>query len=140
VGKTRKSVTIDDDLAELIDQRDDLNFSAFVNELTRDYFTSGESTDRALELKLQHIEREIEETKEELDRLRNERNRIEELIEERRDRQEPVVEELRRIADQSPTFDLHEDNDAVQQKAAKAGMTPSELVERVREAKGDGSA
>lgn len=135
MGKKRRSVSLDEDVAELVEAHDSLNFSGLVNQFARRYFEAGSDTDEALRLRLEHIERQIEETEEELDALRAERDRIEEQLADRREEVDEAVEEFLQTVDPGPRFDLSPENPAVRNYASKAGVTPERFVETVEEAK-----
>lgn len=130
MGKRIKSVSIDEDIAEAVDSDDSLNLSALVNQFLKNYFTTGDTHRSAIELRLEQIETEIEETEEKLDGLRRERERLETLLE----REKAELEPLRQKAvDLFYGRGLEPTNPGVENWAVKMGMTPEELLDKVSE-------
>lgn len=136
MGKKRRSFSIDEDVYEQLADRE-LNGSAVVNRFLREYFVGGDAGSVALQMRLQDIEREIEHTRSEqerlsarLDRLQREREQVEEQIDGKRNKVQNVVEEARATIGER----TDPDNPAVQNWARKAGMDPREFVEALQHA------
>lgn len=135
MGKLQKSVTIDPHLADEIDRRSELNFSALVNELVECYFFEDDSPHKmkaALEVSLDRIEDEIDETENKLQRLRQQRDEIEEKIEEQQGQEDPQIKEAVEVLQTIPEDQLTKDNPAVQNQASQIGITPPKLIEKVK--------
>lgn len=130
MGKEIKSVSIDEGLAEAIDEADDLNLSGLVNEMLRAYFTTGDTHRSAIRSRLEQVEEEIEETEEELNELRNEKERLEQLLEKEEAEMEPLREQAVELFSGR---DVDVTNPAVEQWAMKLDMPPQELLEKVEE-------
>jgi len=130
MGKKVKSVSLDEDVAEAADADDSLNLSALVNDFLQSYFTTGDTHRSAIETRLEQVEQEIAETRETLDGLRREKERLETLLEQEEAEREPLKQkcvELFHERDVDPT------NPGVENWAVKMGMTPKQLLERVPE-------
>lgn len=130
MGKKVKSVSLDEDVAEAADADDSLNLSALVNDFLQSYFTTGDTHRSAIETRLEQVEEEIAETRETLDGLRREKERLETLLEKEEAEREPLKQkcvELFHERDVAPT------NPGVENWAVKMGMTPQELLDAVPE-------
>lgn len=130
MGKKVKSVSLDPDVAEAVDADDSLNLSALVNEFLESYFTTGESHRSAIETRLRQVEEEIADTKDDLDRLQKERERLEKLLDQHEAEREPMREKCVELFHDRA---VDPDNPGVENWALKMGMTPDELLETVPE-------
>lgn len=136
MSKRRKSVTIDEHLADEVDRRSEINFSGLVNDLLDSYLSEGNSFDSmkaALTVRLDRIESEIEQKEKQLNQLREEREKIEELIEEQEKKCDPQLEEALNVLQNTPKEKLYRENEAVKNWARKIGIPPEKLVEKVKE-------
>lgn len=137
-GKARRTVTIDEVIDDELRERP-LNASKVVNDLLREYLIGGDSTAVGKEIRIQHIEKEIQEQQNRreqlnrrIERLRNERERLEREIENQQAEFEEQLAEAKPYVEGRPA-----DNPAVQNWAEKLGMTPMELKQKVEEADPD---
>lgn len=136
MSKQRKSVTIEPHLADEIDRRNELNFSALVNELIENYFYEGDSPHKmktALQVRLDRIESKLDEKEKRIQQLQKEREEIEELIQEKEGQEDPQIEEAVEVLQTISEEQLTKDNPAVQNQAAQVGIPPSKLIEKVKE-------
>lgn len=131
--KERKSFSLDGDVVEELDEVG--NASKVVNDLLNEYFRGGRDGPIALEVKLQEVERRLNEAMDERDsinrrieRLRRQKQQVEEELERREDeRTERVREAAEYVAGKDP------DNPAVQNWAEKVGMAPRDLLREVEQ-------
>ncbi|WP_143095843.1 hypothetical protein [Natronobacterium haloterrestre] len=135
MSKRRKSVTIDEHLADEVDRRDEINFSGLVNDLIESYLSGGVTANKmktALTVRLDRIDNEIEQKEKRLEQLKEERDEIQSLIEEHDERRDPTVEQALQVLQDIPEEHLHPENKAVKNWAGKTGIPPSELIEMVK--------
>lgn len=135
MSKKRKSVTIDQSLATQIDQRSEINFSSLVNDLVQNYLAgaaTSHKTKTALEVRLAHVEDEIEQKEERLQQLKKRKEELQQLIEEHEDKQEPLVEKALEKLRTLPDDHLHPENEAIINWAGKTGIPPAKLVELIK--------
>jgi len=135
MSKQRKSITIEPHLVDEIDRRNELNFSALVNELLENYFYEGDSPHKmktALQVRLNRIESKLDEKEKRIQQLQKEREEIEELIEEKEGQEDPQIEEAVEVLQTIPEGQLTKDNPAVQNQAGQVGISPSRLIEKVK--------
>lgn len=135
MSKKRKSISIDQSLAEKIDQRPDLNLSGLVNEFVKLYLAGDVTTHKSktsLEVKLRHVREDIEQTKNQLDQLIEREERIEQRIEEYEDKQDPAIENAIEALQNTPDDEIHTENAAVKNWATNAGISTDKLVELVK--------
>lgn len=132
--KTRRTVTIDEVIDGELRERP-LNVSQIVNDLLEEYLIGGDSPAIAKEIRIQHIEKELQEQQNKreainrrIERLRNERERLEREINEQQAAFRERLEEASEIVEGKPA-----DNPAVQNWAEKLNMDPVELKQRVEE-------
>lgn len=131
--KTPRSFSIDEDVDELLSDRDDINASGLVNQFLRDYIAGGKGKEAALELRLDALDEEISELEQELRQKERERDRIESQLDDLRSTtNEAVSEFVGMIAnDEFDPANLTEDNIAVQNYASDAGLPADVFVEKV---------
>jgi chromosome segregation ATPase len=134
MSKKPRSISIDEDLDERLRERN-VNVSAVINEFLREYFVGGDAKSVAKQLRLQDIEREIEDAQSERDRLarrierlRKERSKIEKEMEENKsERRDTLVEFYEEFGM------VEEVNPVVEAWADKVEMEPKRFVEELTE-------
>lgn len=134
VPKEPRSFSIDEDIDEMLADRDDLNASAAVNAFLREYVATGRGEEAALEVRLDQLDEEISDLQRQLDQKKRERERIEHRLEERRsdlEAQLTTVEQKVR-AGEFPRDNVDEENPAIQNWASKAGVEPKRFVDRLK--------
>lgn len=147
MGKSSRSFSIDDDLADRLSSRQDMNASAVVNSLLRDYLEAGRSADVALHQRREKLEREEQEVDSKISRLQTRKQQIQrELeqvnrqIEERRSAGVKQVGEVVEMYERGEfrMEQLKPDNGAIQNYAGRAQMTPERFISEVRDRIEDG--
>lgn len=142
MGKSRRSVSIDEDLDEQLTNRESINASAVINELLRQYLAGGEAADVALKLRKRDLQQQKENKQVNIQRLESEVERldreIDDIDERIRKRRQDAYEEVETIAERirDGRFDrenLSADNPAIQNYAQKAQMSPERFVSEVRD-------
>lgn len=131
MSKVRKTVTVDRQLAEIVDERDEFNLSGFVNACLEQHFAGDDVTSpqqTALKARLEEIEAELDEAEQKRDRLRSKRERIEEELEEIQDDEPELMDQAREKLANTPK---DPDNPAIQNWASKLGIPSSELVKEL---------
>ena len=125
---------LDAEVVEELNEKN-LNASGVANDLLREYLIGGTTAAVGKEIRIQHIEQEIEEQLTERDRinrrierLRNERERLEREIEQQQaEHRERLTEAAQFVRGKDA------DNPAVENWAEKLGMEPYELLQRVEQ-------
>ena len=133
MGKTRKTITIDSELAEIVDRRDEFNLSGFVNLCLEQHFAADGATSpqaTALKAKLEQIEEELEDAERKRERLRSRREQIEEELEDTEDSEPELLAQAREKLENTPK---DPDNPAIQNWASKLGIPSNELVEQLEQ-------
>jgi chromosome segregation ATPase len=133
MGKTRKTITIDSELAEIVDRRDEFNLSGFVNVCLEQHFSADGATSpqaTALKAKLEQVEEELEDAERKRERLRSRRQEIEAELEDVEDDEPELLEQAREKLSNTPK---DPDNPAIQNWASKLGMPSEELVEELEQ-------
>jgi len=133
MAKTRKTITIDSELAELVDRRDEFNLSGFVNVCLEQHFSADGATSpqaTALKAKLEQIEEELDDTERKRERLRSRRQEIESELEDVEDDEPELLAQARDVLENAPK---EPDNPAIQNWASKLGMPSDELLKRLEE-------
>lgn len=131
MGKTRKTITIDDELARLVDNHPEFNLSGFVNQCLEQHFAGegpGSPEMAALRAELEQIEVEIQEAKQRQERLRDKRAAIEEQLTETEDDTPELWDQAVTALSTTPR---DPDNPAIQTWAGKLGMTADQLCEQL---------
>lgn len=132
MAKERKTVSMDETLAEEIDRRPELNLSGVVEDFLRGYLSYGDKTSAALEARLEALERQREQLKTELDDVEAEMEEVRTLLEEQREAESHHDEVLDELAEKFPDGDqLTADNPAVRNWANKLDRRPTELVDEI---------
>ena len=131
--KTPRSFSIDEDVDELLSDRDDINASGLVNQFLRDYIAGGKGKEAALELRLDALDEEIAEKEQELRSRKRERERIEKQLDKMRNSVHDEVEHFVDMihADEFDPENLTTDNIAVQEKAGSAGLPAEVFIEKI---------
>jgi predicted nucleic acid-binding Zn-ribbon protein len=148
VGKSRRSFSLDEDLVERLSSREDMNASAVVNDLLRDYLQAGRSADVALQQRLDSLERELSDVNQDITRLESRRDTLERQIEQVeqqiRERRRDGLDEIQEVVDaiQRENADdgmfmtreqLTPENAAIQSYASKSQMPPERFIGEVRD-------
>jgi len=131
MGKSRKTITIDDELARLVDDRDAFNLSGFVNSCLEQHFADGNAASpelAALRAELEQIERELSDIENKRDRLHEERTRIEEQLDGVEDDEPELLDQARTKLADTPR---DAENPAIQNWAAKLGMPVERLLDEL---------
>lgn len=141
MSKETKSFSLDADIADQLKRRDDLNASAIVNRMLREYLASGKAPDAALTMRLEKLEQQIENARAERERLDAQIQRLEEEKDEvrrqmrtRDDKQtEQVVEVAQMVqSGQIPEDRLEPTATVIQHRAGKADMAPERFINEVQ--------
>jgi septal ring factor EnvC (AmiA/AmiB activator) len=130
MGKTRKTITIDSELAEIVDERDEFNLSGFVNACLEQHFAGDDVTtpkQSAVQAQIEEIEEELDEAEQKRERLRKKRERLESKMEDMEDEPE-LMAQAREKLKHTPK---DPDNPAVQNWASKLGIASDELVSKL---------
>jgi len=141
MSKKRKTVSIDEDVHDSLTSREHLNASSIVNELLRQYLFQGESQDAALHMRKRDLEKQIEDTRQEIahleskiERLQDEKENVNQMIQ---DRRREGLEEISEFAETVRSGDfngeLEPDNPAIKNYAQNANMTPERFISEVEE-------
>ena len=142
MGKSPRSFSIDEDLDNLLSEREDINASAVVNSLLREYVAGGKGTEAALEARVQQLDEEIAQTEQDLQQLKRERDRVTERLDERESQLTAVVDEaVSKIAERPGPREQRKkpdgglwrdevtaDNLRVQKWASEAGVPVDRLI------------
>jgi predicted nucleic acid-binding Zn-ribbon protein len=132
MSKKRTTISVDADVYEYL-QQSEVNASGLIQELVREYETQNKRRVAGLELRLKHLENEIEATEAKLERKREEAEEVQELLKDARQTEktkvEEVYEECRGIDYQS----IDATNLAIQNHADNIGMEPEILLKQLRE-------
>jgi len=132
MSKVRKNVSIDAQLAQIVDDRDEFNLSGFVNRCLEQHFAGANASsaeEAVLKARLEEIEDEIEDTAGQLDTLRSQRSNLEEQLEEVDDTP-ALLDQAIESLDGTPR---DPENPAVQKWASKLGVPSEELVQELPE-------
>lgn len=131
MGKTRKTITIDTELAEIVDERDEFNLSGFVNVCLEQHFAGDDVTtpkQSAVQAQIEEIEEELDEAEQKRERLRKKRERLESKMEDMEDDEPELMAQAREKLKHTPK---DPDNPAVQNWASKLGIASDELVSKL---------
>lgn len=133
VPKKPRSFSIDEDVAEILTDRDDVNASAAVNKFLREFLTSGRGAEAALEVRLSQLDEEIAETEKQLERLERERERIEDRLRQNQSELSEQVNEVVNMVENGgfPVENLDPDNPAIQNWASDAGVPAERFVDEI---------
>jgi len=125
--KERRTVTLDPDVDEFL-QKEGVNASELVNRLVEAHFTMGGDKLAMLEMREKQIESDIEELQARVESKEHELDQVQEQLSHLRNDKECVIQEA---ADVIPDEITSEQNGAVRRYADEAGISPSELLERI---------
>jgi septal ring factor EnvC (AmiA/AmiB activator) len=133
MGKSPRSFSIDEDLDNLLSEREDINASAVVNSFLREYVAGGRGKEAALETRIQQLDEEIAELEKDLQRKRRERKRLDQQLQsERSEMHEAVAEFVEMIEnDEFDPRNLAADNPAVMKYAGDAGTPVERFIDEV---------
>lgn len=126
------SVSIDETLHNRVQQDDTLNLSGLVNRVVREYYEGGYTS--GLDLKIQNVENRLEEARAEEQKLEQ---RLEELKERRERRDNTPLREALDILETLPSSNIQPSNPAIENQARKLGLRPRELCEELKQARTD---
>ena len=131
--KKPRSFSIDENVAEILTDRDDVNASAAVNKFLREFLTSGRGAEAALEVRLSQLDEEISETEKQLERLKRERDRIEDRL---RQNQSELTEQVNEVVNMVenggfPVENIDPENPAIQNWASDAGVPAERFVDEI---------
>lgn len=126
MSKKVTSVSVDKPLKEEMEKREDVNWSAVVNEFLKEFVGSGESLEATLAVRRKQLEDELAEIRSEEERKERELERIRERLEERRESRQQVFDSFASLSLQQTRLDPS--NDAVKNHAEKLDMTPQEFL------------
>ena len=139
-GKTRRSVSIDTELDEELQRRDEINVSGMVNEFLRRVVFGGETTDEVVrDIRRSELKAELTAAKYEQERadarIARIQNALERLDAETDDldpaARRTVNEWAEKIESGEFNGDLEPDNKAMKQKAGNVGLSPERFVREV---------
>jgi len=140
MSKKRRTFSIDEDLDKQFKQQEQINASATVNKLLREYVAAGKEPEAALNVRLREIESELQRKREEkarldshIERLEREKDDVAAQIREREHNQQKPIDEYVRLVRQStsPDMMLDVDNEALKKHAERANLTPTRFLEKV---------
>lgn len=131
MGKKPRSFTVDEEIAEELSARSDLNASGIVNEFLREYLDT--SADNQAEAMVRQIKREIREIDSDIEDLEAKRSKKIEQLQEWKERRDDIHNEqkekaLEKVRNCPPDKDIA----SVQVAAEMLGKTPEEMVEYMK--------
>jgi hypothetical protein len=140
MGKRRKTFTLDPDVADQLDEREEVNASGLVNDLLREFIAGGDKEEAALRQRLEQLEREISDHEQEIryheqkvEQKEAEREEVRERLDaieqgDFGDEMQQSFQVIRGIAEDNPGK-FHENNPAVTTQASKHGMGADEFID-----------
>jgi len=133
VSKQPRSFSIDEDVAEVLSERDDINASGVVNQFLREFISNGRGKEAALEVRVSQLDEEIADLETDLERKRRERERLEEQLESRRSNLYDVLERVESMIERGdfPRENVSPDNAAIQNYANDAGVPADRFVDEL---------
>lgn len=131
--KQPRSFSVDEEIIETLQRRDDVNASGAVNQFLKQYLAADRGEEAALEVRINQLDEKIADKRQELDRLERERERIQNRLESRRSELDDVLDTVKdKIeAGEFPTENIDSENPAIQKWAAEAGVPSHQLVEEL---------
>lgn len=132
MSKERTSISIERDVYEFL-QQPEINQSGLIQELVREYKDNQDRQVAALEMRLKHLDQEIEDAEERLSRKREQREDVRELLSEAKQEESAAVKEAKEAMDGISEDSLTPDNPAVKNWSRKLDMTPEALIEVLKE-------
>lgn len=124
VSKTRISATIDPENAEFLEQSH-INASGLINELLTQYRTGGGSEDIIREYRIQQLESEAEDHRNQAERKLEQAKRLREA------ETEQTVNELERVLDKAEMIPADPEHPFVRDNADALDMTPVDLAQKI---------
>lgn len=132
--KKVKSFSLDEALADWLADLD--NASALVEDLVDEYRRNGTGREMAaLKLRREQKSRELELARGEVQRLERDLSEIDALIEDAENAEDGTLEDAIDAVETIDDDDLTRDNPAVQHWSDQTGMTPTEFIDAVEEAR-----
>jgi len=127
VSKEVQSFTIDEDVKRELQQRNEINASAVVNDYLREFLSATDRTDE--EVIIAEIEKQIDDVDEELEKLQEKREQLvarkksikKRAVDEREEKRDELYEKVRMVPED-------EDHPIVQQAADKLDMTVTDVL------------
>lgn len=141
--KQRISASVDETLKEQLDAKENINKSALINSLLREYLAHGESTSVALKIRREELRKEKQNAELRKQSIENEieslENKIEELTDKIQQRRSDALKGIDDIVEkveneEMTTNFINENNPLIKQKASEAGVPPREFAQEVMEA------
>lgn len=131
--KVARSFSIEEDIAELLSDREDINASAVVNSYLREYIAGGRGREAALETRVEQLDGEIADLEKSLDRKRRERDRLEEQLSREREALHEAVAAVVKMVESGafPRENVTVENEAIMRHASEAGVPAERFVEEV---------
>jgi len=130
VSKKTKSFTVDEDIAEELSERGEINASAVVNNYLREFLDATDYTES--EVIIAEINRQIREVDDNIDSLESKRKRLVNRRERIKGREQKAhAEQLDDIMARAATIPADPSNGFVQEKAAEVDMTPEQLARKI---------
>lgn len=131
--KKPRSFSLDEDIDEILSQRDDINASAAVNQFLRQYVASGDGEEAALRVRLEQLDEEIATLSKELEQKKRERDRVESRLDEQREEQNEVLLEVEKKIKSGgfPRGNIKPSNPAIQNWANEAGITAEQFCDKL---------
>lgn len=111
--------------------RSDVNWSGLVSNFLQEYAASGKGTEAAIAVRLEQVESELADARQEVDRLERERERLESALDEKREERRDVYQSFESL--DITTEKLTASNPAVKTHAEKLGMHPETFLEKYRD-------
>jgi len=133
MSKVRKNVSIDPQLAQIIDEREEFNLSGFVNKCLEQHFSASGATSpekAVVQAQLEQLEEEIADISTDLERKRSRRAELEERLDDVGSGQPDLLNQAISKLDGTPRDPT---NPAIQTWASKLGMSAEELVNNLPE-------
>lgn len=127
MSKQRRTVSLDEDADRYLD-RADVNASGFVNRLVRNAINTDGKDLSMLRLRKQQLESDIESLEGELKNKRQEKERVEEQLDEQQNQTATTIEEAVTHLDGIPA---DPDNPAIQNWADKANLPVETFVDEL---------
>jgi len=131
MSKQPRSFSIDEEVAEALTRREDVNASGAVNSFLKKYLASDRGREAALEVRLSQLDEQIADKRKELDRLERERERVEEDLDSQRAELHDALDRFEEEIERGSSFDLTPDNPVIQKFAAEAGVSPQDFIDEL---------
>lgn len=130
MSKKTKSFSVDEDVAEELSERGEINASAVVNNYLREFLDATDRTES--EVIIAEINRQIREVDDEIDSLESKRKRLVNRRERIKGREEKAhAEKLDDIMARATHIPAEPSNNFIREKAPEVDMTPEELAKEI---------